>query len=90
MSLYEKKEGASKYPAGVVDAFFDVMAIVESVPHEQDLYAFRSLRFEKLKGGRARRGERSLRLNDQYRLIVKIEEDSDGRFLFVIKIEDYH
>lgn len=47
----------------------------------------KSLHYEKLKGKRSH--QRSMRLNDQFRLIVEIEE-ANGRTVVVISIEDYH
>ncbi len=64
------------------------MAIIRSALDERDFYALKSLHFEKLKG--KREGERSLRLNQQYRLIVMIEKDDSGKYVLVINIEDYH
>jgi toxin HigB-1 len=54
------------------------------------LYAQKSLRYEKLQGSRGKDRERSLRLNDQWRLIVTEEADEEGRYLLIHKIEDYH
>ncbi|UCJ10859.1 MAG: type II toxin-antitoxin system RelE/ParE family toxin [Phormidium sp. PBR-2020] len=51
------------------------------------LYALKGFQFEKLKG---RPGERSLRLNKQWRLIVAVERDEEGGYLLIIDIEDYH
>ena len=86
--LYTSEAGAKKYPAGVVKAFFEVMASIEAAKDERDLYALKALHFEALKGNRD--GERSLRLNKQYRLIVRLEEDNQGRLMLVLDIEDYH
>lgn len=86
--LYTLEKGARKYPPEVVEAFFEVMAIIRSAQDERDFYALKSLHFEKLKG--KREGERSLRLNQQYRLIVMIEKDDSGKYVLVINIEDYH
>jgi proteic killer suppression protein len=49
--LYTHEKNAHKYP-GVVDDFFDVMAIIDSALDERDLYALKGLRFEKLSGKR--------------------------------------
>ena len=86
--LYEEEYGARKYPEQVVDAFFDVLAVIDSALDERDLYALKSLHYEKLKG--ARRGQRSLRLNEQFRLIVEWGEDEAGKHLVIVAIEDYH
>jgi proteic killer suppression protein len=86
--LYTEEKNAHRYPSGVVEAFFDVMAILESAINETDIRAFKSLRFEKLAGNRA--GQHSLRLYKQYRLIIQIENDEKGKLLWIIEIVDYH
>ncbi len=63
------------------------MAIIDAAVDERDLYAQKGLRFKKLKG---KRGQRSLGLNDQWRLIVTVDEDNQGNYLTIIDIEDYH
>lgn len=89
-ALYNDEKGAAAYPTGVVDAFFEVMHIIEAASDERDLYALKSLHFEKLKGARGQRGERSLRLNDQYRLIVRVEKDTEGKYMLIMELGDYH
>ena len=42
--LYTEEKDAHKYP-GVVDDFFEVMAIIEAAESEQDLYANKGLIF---------------------------------------------
>lgn len=63
------------------------MQWIRAAPDERDFYRMKSLHYEKLKGKRSH--QRSMRLNDQYRLILEIEEIK-GRTLVVISIEDYH
>ena len=53
-----------------------------------DLRNYRALHYEKLKGDRD--GQRSIRLNQQWRLILRLEQDSEGRLLIIIEIVDYH
>ncbi len=48
----------------------------------------RSLRFERLKGKRAH--QHSMRLNDQWRLILEISKGNPENMVFVVGIEDYH
>lgn len=86
--LYCSEKGAQRYPPGVVDAFFEVMQIIESALDERDLRALKSLHFERLKG--KRKNEYSVRLTDQFRLTFILELDSEGRHLSIIDIEDYH
>ena len=87
-ALYTEEKGAHKYPPGVVDAFLEVMSVISAAVDERDLYELKGLRFEKLKGDR--KGQHSIRLNDQFRLIVEREKDNQGRYLLIIDIEDYH
>ena len=87
-ALYTEEKGAKKYPPEVVDGFFEVVGIVNAANDERDIYAMHSLHYEKLRGDRS--GERSLRINKQYRLIVTREEDEQGLYLIIHKIEDYH
>ena len=69
-------------------AFFEVMTLIDGAPDERTLYDLKSLHFEKLKG--KRKHERSLRLNKQWRLIVEVLKDSEGNYLLIKDIEDYH
>ncbi len=89
-SLYHDQAGTSQHPPGVVDAFDEVMASIAAAANENDLRQLKSLHFERLKGERGNRGERSLRLNKQFRLIVTVESDEQGRYLRILGIEDYH
>ncbi|HLF42828.1 MAG TPA: type II toxin-antitoxin system RelE/ParE family toxin [Acidimicrobiia bacterium] len=62
--------------------------MVLSASDERDLSALRSNHFEKLKGDRE--GQHSLKLNDQWRLIVEIEPGIEGKKVVVVEIVDYH
>ncbi|MGA2499003.1 MAG: type II toxin-antitoxin system RelE/ParE family toxin [Tepidisphaeraceae bacterium] len=84
--LYET--GTGRFPPDVVRGFFRVMSIIAEAADERDLYAFNGLRYEKLKGDRV--GQHSLRLNDQWRLILRPVSDVDGRVMLVVEIVDYH
>lgn len=86
--LYIEERGARRYPREVVEAFFEVMNVIDSARDERDLYALKGLRYEKLKGNRSH--QRSIRLNDQFRLILERETDEQGRYFWIIQIEDYH
>lgn len=86
--LYEEAKGANKFDAGAVEAFFDIMGVIDAAPDERTLYGLKSLHFEKLKG--KRKHERSLRLNKQWRLIVELLKDDEGSYLLIEEIEDYH
>jgi toxin HigB-1 len=89
-ALYTEEKNAHKYPREAIDNFFEVMETIAAIPNEQALYKVKGLRFEKLQGERGKQGQHSLRLNKQWRLILAIEKDLDGKFILVIDIEDYH
>jgi proteic killer suppression protein len=76
------------YPPEAVRGFRKVMQVIRAAVDERDLYALRSLRFEKLQGDRQH--QRSLRLNRQWRLIVEIIPATPKNVVAVIGIEDYH
>ncbi len=88
--LYYKGEGVRDYPKAVVEAFFRIIGTIEAAPDERDLYALKSLHFEKLEGQRGNRGERSLKLNDQWRLIVLLERDDEGKLVLIVDIEKHY
>jgi proteic killer suppression protein len=86
--LYTSETGAEQYQPAVVEAFFEVMAAIDSAVDERDLRKLQGLHYEALKG--RRKGEYSLRLNKQLRLIVEREVEAGERVLAVTRIEDYH
>lgn len=70
-------------------AFRKRMQFIVSAADRRDLYAMRSNRFEKLKGDRE--GQHSLRVNDQWRLIVRLEPlDRGGEKIVILEMDDYH
>ncbi len=86
--LYIAQRGAHRYSRTVVEAFFEVIAVIEAATDERDLRAFKSLRYEKLTGDRD--GQRSLGLDGQFRLIVTPARDEQGALIWIIEIVDYH
>lgn len=73
----------------VVRAFRKTMGIIRAAVDERAFYAFHGLRYEKLKGRRSH--QRSMRLNDQWRLIIEIESGGPRSNVIVVRaIEDYH
>ena len=88
--LYTDRVGATRYPPEVVDAFFEKMFVIQSARDENDVRTIKSLHFEKLQGERGLRGKRSIRLNRQFRLILRLETDEQGKLVCIISIEDYH
>jgi toxin HigB-1 len=88
----ERLEADPKFVSGhgqnVVQAYRKRMQFIRGAHSEQDFRAMKSLHFEKLKGSRSQ--QHSIRLNDQWRLILEFEGEAPDKVAVVIKIEDYH
>lgn len=76
------------YPPGIVKSYRKTVQWVRAAATENDLYALRGLRFERLKG--KRKHEYSMRLNKQYRLIAQIRRTGSEVIMIICSIEDYH
>ncbi|MEA5122029.1 MAG: type II toxin-antitoxin system RelE/ParE family toxin [Propionibacterium sp.] len=77
-----------RWGADIIKAYRKKIQVLRAATDERDLYALRSLHLEQLKGNRA--GSSSIRLNDQFRLVIKFRTDDDGRVVIVIEMVDYH
>src|SRR5437870_646980 len=73
---------------GVAKAFRKRMQAIRAAPDERDFRAMRSWRFEKLQG--ARQHQHSMRLNDQYRLIIELVGQGPRKRVRIVAVEDYH
>lgn len=78
----------SGFPTGVVSAFRRRMQAIRAAVDERDLRATKGNHFEKLKGKRSH--QFSVRLNDQFRLILEFEKDRTGKIVVIVSVEDYH
>lgn len=81
-------EFLGRFAAPIARQFRRVMQIIRAPVDERDLYEFKSRRFEKMKG--KRQHQHSLRLNDQWRLIVEIRGEHPRKRIAIVAIEDYH
>src|SRR5262245_21570435 len=72
----------------VVRAFRKRIQAIRAAVDERDLRQVRGNHFEKLKGERTH--QYSMRLNDQWRLILEIKKADPKNIIIVISIEDYH
>ena len=77
-----------RYGPDLVRAFRKKVALLGAVSDEPELRQHRALHLEKLKGDRE--GQSSIRLNDQWRLILELSTDEDGRLIVIVEIVDYH
>jgi proteic killer suppression protein len=76
------------FDRAVVKGFRKLMQAIRAATDERDFYAMKSLHFKKLEGVRS--AERSMRINDQWRLILELRGSAPNKTVLVKKIEDYH
>src|SRR5690348_100778 len=72
----------------IVKAYRKRLQFIRAAIDERAFYSMRSLNFEKLKGDRSH--QYSMRLNDQWRLILLIKKGNPKNTVVVVAIEDYH
>jgi proteic killer suppression protein len=89
MTLIETEEaGKTKLPVPVIKSARRKLTILRAAIDDRSLRNWKSLHYEKLKGDRE--GLRSIRLNDQYRMVLTLDESITPQTVTIIAIEDYH
>jgi proteic killer suppression protein len=76
------------FGGGIVKAFRRRMQQIRAASDERTFYAHRSYNFEKLQGDRL--GQYSMRLNDQWRLIIQLHGVAPRKTVHILEIVDYH
>lgn len=79
--------GATGYSVAIIKSARRKLGFLRAAPDERTLRNWKSLHYEHLQG---RGEERSIRLNDQWRLVFTIDTDCQPNKVTVIGIEDYH
>jgi proteic killer suppression protein len=80
--------GRTKLPVAVIKAARRKLTLLRAAPDDRALRNWKSLHYEKLKGDRD--GQRSIRINDKYRMVFTLEERGKELTATVVAIEDYH
>jgi proteic killer suppression protein len=83
-----KLKGKQKFPFEVIKQYKKKVQLLLSINKLEELKAFRGLNFEYLKGGR--KGQCSLRLNNQYRLIINPVNEKQVQVLFVKELSKHY
>jgi proteic killer suppression protein len=87
----DRLESDARFSAGhspaIVRAFRKTMQRIRAATDERDLRT-NATRYERLAG--PRRHQNSMRLNDQFRLVIQLEGESATKTVVVVAIEDYH
>lgn len=72
----------------IVKAYRKRLQLIRAAVDERAFYAMKSLHYEKLKGDRS--GQSSMRLNDQWRLILRIAHKDPDKVVVIVSVVDYH
>lgn len=78
----------TKLPPDVIKSARRKLQFLRATTDEKTLMNWKSLRYKTLSGNK--KGLRSIRLNDQWRMVFKIETEEDGLKALIVSIEDYH
>ena len=88
----DRLETDPKYDGGfsqaIVTAYRKRMQMIRAAPDERVFYQLKSLHFEKLQGNRSH--QHSMRLNDQWRLMIEFAGEVPQKTVLIASIEDYH
>jgi proteic killer suppression protein len=77
-----------RLPIAVIKAARDKLVFLEAAKDERDLRNFKSLNYKKNHG--SREGLRSIRINDQYRIVFTLSEGAQPPVITIVEIGDTH
>ena len=75
-------------PFAVIKGARNKLLLLEQVPDERGLRNWKSLHYKKLSGDRE--GQRSIRINDQYRIVFSLSDHEHPPVIRVLEIDDIH
>jgi toxin HigB-1 len=78
----------SKLPVSVIRSLREKLIVISAAPDERTLRNWKSLHYEQLKGDR--RGQKSIRLNQQFRLLLEVDDSRNPPKAILLGVEDYH
>lgn len=88
-----KERGKSRFPKGVIKSFQDKMNILSSIQNTAQHASYRSLKLEPLTKEKKYKGMHSIRVNEQFQIILRIVKKQDVEIVEVAEILDlfdYH
>jgi proteic killer suppression protein len=88
LALATNKNAKSGLPQAVEKKFRLRIQEIMSFIDEREFYTLKSLHFEKLKGDRSH--QHSIRLNDQYRMILEFEGEAPNKQVVVVGVEAHY
>lgn len=87
--LIETEEaGQTRLPVPVIKSARRKLTVLRAAVDDRSLRNWKSLHYEKLKGDRE--GHRSIRLNNQFRMVFTLDERTNPQTVTILGIEDYH
>jgi proteic killer suppression protein len=89
LALLETEDaGNTRLPVPVIKSARRKLTVLRAASDDRSLRNWKSLHYERLRGDRD--GQRSIRLNDQYRMVFELDESTKPPTVTIIAIEDYH
>ena len=89
LALIETEQaGQTRFSVAVIKSARRKLTVIRAAEDERTLRSWKSLHYEKLKGERD--GQRSIRLNDQFRLVFILDDQARPQKVTILSIEDYH
>lgn len=89
LALIETDDAAkTKLPIAVIKSARRKLTILRAATDDRSLRNWKSLHYEKLKGNRE--GQRSIRVNEKYRIVFLLDSESEPQKASILSIEDYH
>ena len=89
LALVETDRAAeTRLPISVINSLRQKLVVIRAAPDERTLRNWKSLHYEKLRG--KREGERSIRINKQWRLVFTLNTDCQPNKMTILSVEDYH
>ena len=80
--------GATRLPVSVIRSARRKLTILRAATDDRTLRNWKSLHYKKLKGDRE--GQRSIRVNNKYRIIFELDSETEPQKARILAIEDYH
>lgn len=83
-----ERAGQTRLSVAVIQSARRKLTVLRAAPDDRALRNWKSLHYEKLKGDRD--GQRSIRLNNKFRMVFTLDESTTPPTVMVLGIEDYH
>ena len=78
----------TKLPIAVIKSVRRRLTVLRAATDDRCLRNWKSLHYEKLKGDKE--GQRSIRVNRQYRIVFLLDSDVEPQKATILSVEDYH